>query len=298
MKVFRADGSLPLDEETDRFQDEANAMCVDDVITPGPGSGPALGMVVERSLPTLLDAIESVDRRGCGSGRRPARHRRPHVRHQPAHPGDGAHDMRVRTEFIHAAHNPLFGGMAPAPDLERLSALISMITGRGGRYDLGMATDGDSDRIGIVDETGEYVSTNDLLLLLYWYLHEVRGEAGAWCATSPRRTCSTGWRPTSASSPTSAGWVQVRHRRDGRDRRGARWRVFRRADHPRLDQGQGRHLRLRAGGGDARSHRQAHQRLAGDDLRDHREALCPRRERRPPPRRCVWPCLGVWRPSR
>ncbi len=87
-------------------------------------------------------------------------------------------DMRVRTEFIHAAHNPLFGGVAPAPDLERLSVLIGMIQSGRGRFDLGLATDGDSDRIGIVDETGEYVSTNDLLLLLYWYLHEVRGETG------------------------------------------------------------------------------------------------------------------------
>ncbi len=41
-----------------------------------------------------------------------------------------------------------------------------------------MATDGDSDRIGIVDETGRYVSTNELLVLIYWYLHEVRGERG------------------------------------------------------------------------------------------------------------------------
>jgi phosphomannomutase len=53
-----------------------------------------------------------------------------------------------------------------------------MIKNSPGRYDLGLATDGDSDRIGIVDEKGEYVSTNDLLLLLYWYLHEVRGEHG------------------------------------------------------------------------------------------------------------------------
>lgn len=29
-----------------------------------------------------------------------------------------------------------------------------------------------------MDERGEYVSTNDVLLLLYWYLHEVRGERG------------------------------------------------------------------------------------------------------------------------
>ena len=42
MKVFRGDGSLPLDEETDRFQDEANAMTVDDVITLDIDLAPAL----------------------------------------------------------------------------------------------------------------------------------------------------------------------------------------------------------------------------------------------------------------
>jgi phosphomannomutase len=49
---------------------------------------------------------------------------------------------------------------------------------RDDRYDLGLAMDGDADRIAIVDERGEYVSVNDLLLLLYWYLHEVRGDRG------------------------------------------------------------------------------------------------------------------------
>ena len=38
--------------------------------------------------------------------------------------------------------------------------------------------DGDADRIAIVDERGEYISINDVLLLLYWYMHEVRGERG------------------------------------------------------------------------------------------------------------------------
>jgi phosphomannomutase len=45
-------------------------------------------------------------------------------------------------------------------------------------YDVGLAMDGDADRIAILDEKGRYVSVNDLLLLLYWYLHEVRGERG------------------------------------------------------------------------------------------------------------------------
>jgi phosphomannomutase len=47
-----------------------------------------------------------------------------------------------------------------------------------GGYDLGLATDGDADRIAIIDEKGHYISTNDILLLLYWYLHEARGERG------------------------------------------------------------------------------------------------------------------------
>jgi phosphomannomutase len=38
--------------------------------------------------------------------------------------------------------------------------------------------DGDADRIAIVDERGEYIPINDVLVLLYWYLHEVRGERG------------------------------------------------------------------------------------------------------------------------
>jgi phosphomannomutase/molybdopterin-guanine dinucleotide biosynthesis protein A len=179
MKVFRADGSLPLDEETDRFQDEANAMTVDDVITLDIDLARRSGMVVERALTNdYVDAVEALIDVDA------ARDADLHVIVDPMYGtsqltlGMVLNDMRVRTEFIHAAHNPLFGGVAPAPDLERLSALIGMITHGNGRYDLGLATDGDSDRIGIVDETGEYVSTNDLLLLLYWYLHEVRGERG------------------------------------------------------------------------------------------------------------------------
>jgi phosphomannomutase len=49
---------------------------------------------------------------------------------------------------------------------------------RNGDYDLGLATDGDADRIAIVDETGSYITVNDVLLLLYWYLQEIREESG------------------------------------------------------------------------------------------------------------------------
>jgi phosphomannomutase len=46
------------------------------------------------------------------------------------------------------------------------------------RFDLGLATDGDADRIALVDERGNYIDINDLLLLVYWYLHEVKGQRG------------------------------------------------------------------------------------------------------------------------
>ena len=179
MKVFRQDGSLPLDDETDRYQDEANALSVDDVITLDLAVARKAGLVVDKVLTEpYVDAIEKIVDVDAVRGSDLRVIVDPMYGTSQLTLGTILNDMRVRSEFIHASHNPLFGGIAPAPDLQRLSTLISMIKQGDGRYDLGMATDGDSDRIGIVDETGEYISTNDLLLLLYWYLHEFRGEKG------------------------------------------------------------------------------------------------------------------------
>ncbi|KAJ8140395.1 hypothetical protein OY671_006415 [Metschnikowia pulcherrima] len=179
MKVFRQDGSLPLDDETDRYQDEANASSVDDVITLDIDVARRTGVVVDRSLTDpYVDAIERIIDVEAVRGSDSQVVVDPMYGTSQLTLGTISSDMRVRSEFIHAAHNPSFGGVAPAPDLQRLSTLVTMIQQGGGRYDLGMATDGDSDRIGIVDETGEYISTNDSLLLSYWYSHEVRGEKG------------------------------------------------------------------------------------------------------------------------
>ncbi|GEN81306.1 NTP transferase domain-containing protein [Actinotalea fermentans] len=179
IKVFRSDGSLPLDEETDRYTDEANAMRVRDVITLDIELARSAGMIDERPLTEpYIDAIEQIIDVDAARGSELRVVVDPMYGTSQLTLGTILSDMRVRADFIHAAHNPLFGGVAPAPDLQRLSALIGMIRDEPGRYQLGLATDGDSDRIGIVDERGEYVSTNDLLLLLYWYLWEVRGERG------------------------------------------------------------------------------------------------------------------------
>ena len=65
-------------------------------------------------------------------------------------------EARCRVTFIHERHNPLFGGRSPAPNPEALRLLTS--TMRDGGYDIGLAMDGDADRIAIVDELGEYIS--------------------------------------------------------------------------------------------------------------------------------------------
>jgi phosphomannomutase len=85
-------------------------------------------------------------------------------------------EARCRVTTIHGRHDPLFGGRNPAPDPAELTTLINTV--REGKYALGLAMDGDADRIAIVDEQGRYITTNELLLLLYFYLHEVRGERG------------------------------------------------------------------------------------------------------------------------
>jgi phosphomannomutase len=178
LKVFRADGSLPMEDETDRYQSEANSLRASDIIALDFETAVATGLVVTDDLTNAyVDAIERVvdveAMRACalniivdpmyGTSQRTL--------------GMILSDARARVEFIHELHNPLFGGHSPAPDPEALSTLINTIKSSG-RFDLGMATDGDADRIAIVDEHGEYISTNDLLLLIYWYLHEVRGELG------------------------------------------------------------------------------------------------------------------------
>ncbi|WP_099331911.1 NTP transferase domain-containing protein [Actinomyces minihominis] len=179
VKVFREDGSLPLDAETDRYQDEANALRVEDVVTLDLDLARTAGIIDETPLTDpYIDAIEEIIDWDIvrGSNLRVAVD--PMYGTSQLTLGTILSDMRVQAEFIHSAHNPLFGGVAPAPDSERLHTLMSMIKAGDGKYDLGMATDGDSDRIGIVDENGNYVTSNELLLLLYWYLHEYRGEKG------------------------------------------------------------------------------------------------------------------------
>jgi phosphomannomutase len=177
LKVFRSDGSLLLDDETRQIETETNAL------TPGDVIKLELDIALEASVVRRKDytnqyvnAVEAlIDLKAIRDASLKA----------IVDPMYGVGQLtlgivlteaRCRVTFIHERHNPLFGGRSPAPSLEGLRTLSSQMQEDG--YDVGLAMDGDADRIAILDEQGRYISVNDLLLLLYWYLHEVRGERG------------------------------------------------------------------------------------------------------------------------
>lgn len=83
---------------------------------------------------------------------------------------------RVTFDMIHGNRDTLFGGTMPAPNADRLFELSRRVVDEG--YDLGIALDGDGDRLGIIDRNGKYIDANETLCMLYYYLHEYRGYKG------------------------------------------------------------------------------------------------------------------------
>lgn len=79
-------------------------------------------------------------------------------------------------ETFHAERDVLFGGGMPEPKTEQLIGLVEAV--KQDKADLGLATDGDSDRFGIVDELGNVLTPNTVLLLLARHLIK-KGKTGA-----------------------------------------------------------------------------------------------------------------------
>lgn len=83
---------------------------------------------------------------------------------------------RCEIDLIHEAHDTLFGRRMPAPSKNSLTELCTYVTEM--ECDLGIATDGDADRLGVVDDKGRYLTANDILRLLYYYLLKYKGWRG------------------------------------------------------------------------------------------------------------------------
>ena len=80
-------------------------------------------------------------------------------------------------ESFHTWRDVLFGGGMPEPKGEQLVELVAAV--KADHADLGLATDGDSDRFGIVDEQGNVLTPNTVLLLLARHLIKNKGKSGA-----------------------------------------------------------------------------------------------------------------------
>ena len=83
---------------------------------------------------------------------------------------------RCDLEIIHDRHDTLFGGKLPAPNVDTLKPLSALVLDK--RCDLGIATVGDADRLGVIDNEGQFIHPNKLLVLLYYYLVKYRGWQG------------------------------------------------------------------------------------------------------------------------
>lgn len=83
----------------------------------------------------------------------------------------------VKTVVINDHPDPYFGGHPPEPAEEHIQDFITLIRERKD-ISLGLATDGDADRYGIVDADGTFIEPNYILALLYDYLIRVKGKRG------------------------------------------------------------------------------------------------------------------------
>jgi alpha-D-glucose phosphate-specific phosphoglucomutase len=88
---------------------------------------------------------------------------------------------KLKITEINAERNPSFPQMQPEPIAKNLITISRLVVEQ--KADVGLATDGDADRIGIIDERGQFLTQHQVFALLCLYLLEVRGERGALIRT-------------------------------------------------------------------------------------------------------------------
>lgn len=82
-------------------------------------------------------------------------------------------DYGLEVETIHDWRDVTFGGRSPEPSEKQVGELIETVKSKG--LTLGLATDGDGDRFGVIDSNGDFIQPNQLIAILTDYLAESRG---------------------------------------------------------------------------------------------------------------------------
>jgi len=100
--------------------------------------------------------------------------------------GDILKNTGVKVDYMYTEKNPWFNGRAPEPNEKHLQELVGRV--KSGKYDLGVATDGDADRVAIVDNSGNVLTGHKVMALLLMHLFENRKMRGDVIQT----VCGTG----------------------------------------------------------------------------------------------------------
>ncbi|MBI5323858.1 MAG: phosphoglucomutase/phosphomannomutase family protein [Ignavibacteriae bacterium] len=104
--------------------------------------------------------------------------------YDPMH-GAGIDTMKMilqNVRELHEFYNPSFGNIHhPEPMPDNLYDLMEAV--KGGGYDIGIATDGDADRLGAVDNEGNFVDSHKVFMILLKYLYEKKKKRGAVAKT-------------------------------------------------------------------------------------------------------------------
>jgi phosphomannomutase len=82
----------------------------------------------------------------------------------------------VACDEIRGTRDPLFGGVHPEPIEPHIEALRKAVVA--GKYDAGLAADGDGDRIGAIDRDGTFVNPHQIFALMAWHLIDTRQLPG------------------------------------------------------------------------------------------------------------------------
>lgn len=178
IKLFTAGGRDATREITDEIQAEANALTAEDIRPVDFEEAKVAGSIVYvDTRDDYLDSIlERIDTKAI-------RKRRPRIVLDPMYGVSLTglmtilYSCRCDVNVIHDTHDAFFGRRLPAPTMDTLADLQRQVLDH--NADLGIATDGDADRLGVIDEKGRYVSANEVLVLLYYYLLKYKGWHGA-----------------------------------------------------------------------------------------------------------------------
>jgi len=178
IKLFTRGGRDAAQEVTDAIQAEANALSEDEIGTLPFEEGLSEGRIVyvdprDAYLDSIMEKIDTAA----------IRRRRPRVVLDPMYGVSLTglltilYSSRCDVDVINDRHDAFFGRHLPAPNPETLADLQRAVIEH--NADIGIATDGDADRLGVIDERGRYVSANEILVLLYYYLLKYKGWRGA-----------------------------------------------------------------------------------------------------------------------